>query len=347
MDGDECEFSDPELSRSHRGSVASSVSRTQDVLVYLVGDSAVHLCVEGVVSVCVQELGRLVRQPLNITDCDQDAFAFWLCSPLLELQLKPKHQPYKLCRQWQDLLYRFTDASTEDISVDEPCLQYKRNVFYPKAKELQVEDEGVLKLLYEEARLNILENRYPCDPEHWIRLGALSCAIEFGSGLDDYKLIVAVREKKLTSFLPAHVVLGPGGFFSSLRARGSRQGELEQRLLKEYRTLSSTQGSAALFRQYLSTCHKLPYYGRLTCDFQSFKSPFCLSLPLSCSISLSGGRGFMLVEAGCLISPDSDQLGQAGAGCHGEGRTHCSPASAVTVRKSRLLHFKIPLKRSF
>ncbi|XP_022522491.1 FERM domain-containing protein 8 isoform X2 [Astyanax mexicanus] len=261
MDGDECEFSDPELSRSHRGSVASSVSRTQDVLVYLVGDSAVHLCVEGVVSVCVQELGRLVRQPLNITDCDQDAFAFWLCSPLLELQLKPKHQPYKLCRQWQDLLYRFTDASTEDISVDEPCLQYKRNVFYPKAKELQVEDEGVLKLLYEEARLNILENRYPCDPEHWIRLGALSCAIEFGSGLDDYKLIVAVREKKLTSFLPAHVVLGPGGFFSSLRARGSRQGELEQRLLKEYRTLSSTQGSAALFRQYLSTCHKLPYYG--------------------------------------------------------------------------------------
>ncbi|XP_022522493.1 FERM domain-containing protein 8 isoform X3 [Astyanax mexicanus] len=213
MDGDECEFSDPELSRSHRGSVASSVSRTQDVLVYLVGDSAVHLCVEGVVSVCVQELGRLVRQPLNITDCDQDAFAFWLCSPLLELQLKPKHQPYKLCRQWQDLLYRFTDASTEDISVDEPCLQYKRNVFYPKAKELQVEDEGVLKLLYEEARLNILENRYPCDPEHWIRLGALSCAIEFGSGLDDYKLIVAVRCAFFAGEIdkPAQGILHRGG----------------------------------------------------------------------------------------------------------------------------------------
>ena len=36
-----------------------------------------------------------------------------------ELQLKPRHQPYKLCRQWQDLLYRFTEASAEDISQGE------------------------------------------------------------------------------------------------------------------------------------------------------------------------------------------------------------------------------------
>lgn len=37
----------------------------------------------------------------------------------LDLQLKTRHQPYKLCRQWQDLLYRFTDASEEDISQGE------------------------------------------------------------------------------------------------------------------------------------------------------------------------------------------------------------------------------------
>ncbi|KAI4882165.1 hypothetical protein NFI96_021731 [Prochilodus magdalenae] len=261
MDGDECEFSDPELSHSHRGSVASSLSRAQDVLVYLVGDSAVQLCVEGVGSVSVQELGRMVRQTLHVPDSDQDAFAFWLCSPLLELQLKPKHQPYKLCRQWQDLLYRFTEASSEDISIDEPCLQYRRNVFYPRSKELQIDDEGVLRFLYDEARLNILEGRYPCDPEHWLRLGALSCAIDCGTGLDDQKLITLIREKKLSSFLPAHVVLGSGGFFSSLRSRGSRHAELEQSLLKEYRTLSGPQEPGALIRQYLTTSHALPYYG--------------------------------------------------------------------------------------
>lgn len=59
----------------------------QDVLIYLVGDSAVHLCVEGVSSVTVQELGRSVREALHIPDSAQEAFAFWLCSPLLGKKL--------------------------------------------------------------------------------------------------------------------------------------------------------------------------------------------------------------------------------------------------------------------
>uniref|UniRef100_A0A8C7K087 FERM domain-containing protein 8 n=1 Tax=Oncorhynchus kisutch TaxID=8019 RepID=A0A8C7K087_ONCKI len=237
----------------------------QDVLVYLVGDSAVHLCVEGVGCVSVQELGHSVREALHIPDSAMDVFAFWLCSPLLELQLKPKHQPYKLCRQWQDLLYRFTEASEEDISQDEPSLQYRRNVFYPKSKELQIEDEGVLRLLYDEARVNILAGRFPCDPETWMGLGALSFALELGIGLDDQKATAALREKKLISFLPVHVSGGGGGLFSTLRGKGGRQAGLEHNLLEEYRKIS-TSGSTPLeptqrLRQYLSTCHSLPYYG--------------------------------------------------------------------------------------
>lgn len=57
----------------------------------------------------------------------------------------------------------------------------------------QIKDEGVLRLLYDEARMNILDGRYPCDPEHWLALGALSCAIELGAGLDEQKLLAAVR----------------------------------------------------------------------------------------------------------------------------------------------------------
>lgn len=125
----------------------------QDVLIYLFGETAVHLTVEGLGSVTVQELGRIVRETIHIPESAQDVFAFWLTSPLLgknlsfphscsdssfgsilqtlltvwhsppayssELQLKARHQPYKLCRQWQDLLYRFTEASEEDISQGE------------------------------------------------------------------------------------------------------------------------------------------------------------------------------------------------------------------------------------
>ncbi|KAA0703998.1 FERM domain-containing protein 8 [Triplophysa tibetana] len=222
-----------EHSHSQRGSVASSVTRVQDLMVYLASDSAVHLTLEGLGCMSAKELGRSVREPLNIPNSAVDVFAFWFCSPLLELQLKPKHHPYKLCRQWQDLLYRFTDASAEDISQDEPSLLYKRSVFYPKSKELQIDDEGVLKLLYDEAKNNILEGRYP--------------------------------EKKLCSFLPAHVTLG-GGFLSTLRGRGGRLAEMEQNLIKEYRSVcSSSDGSRVeptpLLHQYLRTCHALPYYG--------------------------------------------------------------------------------------
>lgn len=55
----------------------------QDVLIYLFGESAVHLSVEGLGSVTVQELGRIVREALHIPESAQDAFAFWLSSPLL------------------------------------------------------------------------------------------------------------------------------------------------------------------------------------------------------------------------------------------------------------------------
>ncbi|XP_051255968.1 FERM domain-containing protein 8 [Dicentrarchus labrax] len=268
MEGDDCSFPlDSSDDHSQRGSVASSatLSRAQDVLIYLFGESAVHLTVEGLGSVNVQELGRSVREALHIPESAQDAFAFWLCSPLLDLQLKARHQPYKLCRQWQDLLYRFTEASEEDISQDEPYLQFRRNVFYPKSKELQIGDEAVLRLLYEEARSNILTGRYPCDPEHWMGLGALSFALDEGTGLDGEQFTAIIREKKLSSFLPAHAAMGSGGLFSTLRGKSSRQAGLEQKLLEAYRKISTSAGKSPeptqLLHQYLNTCHNLPYYG--------------------------------------------------------------------------------------
>lgn len=58
---------------------------------------------------------------------------------------------------------------------------------------LQIEDEGVLRLLYEEAKHNIIAGRYPCDPEHWASLGALSLALDEGTGLERQKLTSAIR----------------------------------------------------------------------------------------------------------------------------------------------------------
>lgn len=56
-----------------------------------------------------------------------------------------------------------------------------------------MEDEAVLRLLYEEARNNILTGRYPCDPEHWAALGALSLALDEGPGLNDQQLTTTIK----------------------------------------------------------------------------------------------------------------------------------------------------------
>lgn len=73
------------------------------------------------------------------------------------------------------------------------------------------------------------------------------------------------REKKLSSYVPAHVAMGSGGLFSTLRGKSSRQAGLEQNLLEAYRKISTSAGSSPeptqLLHQYLHTCHTLPYYG--------------------------------------------------------------------------------------
>lgn len=124
--------------RSHRSSVSSVGARAADVLVYLADDTVVPLAVESLPSLSAHELHRAIREVLQLPDVALDAFALWLVSPLLEVQLKPKHQPYKLGRQWPELLLRFTVAPDDDVAMDEPSLQFRRNVFFPKQRELQV-----------------------------------------------------------------------------------------------------------------------------------------------------------------------------------------------------------------
>lgn len=122
MDGTEGSGGQPgPAERSHRSSVSSVGARAAaDVLVYLADDSVVPLAVENLPALSAQELHRAVREVLQLPDVALEAFALWLVSPLLEVQLKPKHQPYKLGRQWPELLLRFTDAPDDDVAMDEP-----------------------------------------------------------------------------------------------------------------------------------------------------------------------------------------------------------------------------------
>ncbi|XP_029402185.1 FERM domain-containing protein 8 isoform X2 [Mus pahari] len=253
--------------RSHRSSV-SSVGARADVLVYLADDTVVPLAVENLSSISAHELHRAVREVLQLPDVALEAFALWLVSPLLEVQLKPKHQPYKLGRQWPELLLRFTDASDDDVAMDEPSLQFRRNVFFPRRRELQVHDEEVLRLLYEEAKSNVLSARYPCDLEDCEVLGALVCRVQLGPYQPGQPAACTLREK-LDSFLPAHLCKRGHGLFAAFRGRGAKTGPGEQGLLNAYRQVKEVTGNdsereatlGSHYRAYLLKCHELPFYG--------------------------------------------------------------------------------------
>ncbi|CAO2584362.1 FERM domain-containing protein 8 [Lemmus lemmus] len=254
--------------RSHRSSVSSVGARAADVLVYLADDTVVPLAVENLSSVSAHELHRAVHEVLQLPDVALEAFALWLVSPLLEVQLKPKHQPYKLGRQWPELLLRFTDATDDDVAMDEPSLQFRRNVFFPKRRELQIHDEEVLRLFYEEAKGNVLTARYPCDLEDCEVLGALVCRVQLGPYQPGQPAACTLREK-LDSFLPAHLCKRGHGLFAAFRGRGAKTGPGEQGLLNAYRQVKEATGNdseheatlGSHYRAYLLKCHELPFYG--------------------------------------------------------------------------------------
>ncbi|XP_063800876.1 FERM domain-containing protein 8 [Pseudophryne corroboree] len=247
-----------------RGSVSSSGARSMDVIVYLMNEEAIPLTVDGLSVITAHELHRIIRDSLHLPDIAQEVFALWLISPFLEVQLKPKHQPYKVCRQWHDLLSRFTNCSTEDIQQDEPSLQFRRNIFFPKSRELQICNEEILRLLYDEAKYNVLEGRYPCDVEDCEFLGGLACRLELGP-YNQEKHTPSTLRPKLEYFLPSHICKKRNGLLTAFKNRGNRQASFEQTLLNTYKTvtenISCGEGEATNYKEYLKKCHELPYYG--------------------------------------------------------------------------------------
>ncbi|KAM9250273.1 FERM domain-containing protein 8, partial [Cariama cristata] len=106
-------------------------------LAFLPDGSAVPLVLEPPPGPTAGELLSRLQGALRLPPIATEALALWLASPLLEVQLKPRHRPLRLARQWPELLLRLSLGSHAQIAQDEPCLQLRRNVFFPKSKELE------------------------------------------------------------------------------------------------------------------------------------------------------------------------------------------------------------------
>lgn len=129
------------------------------------------------------DLLQLMAEHLNIDEeVVNESLAIWLISPLFELQLKPYHLAYELFNKWPLFLRRFTTATEDEITEDEPLLVLRRNVHLTIPLEImyQNEYENLTEILYFDAKEEYMSGRYIVDITNCVKVAALQLAIENG-----------------------------------------------------------------------------------------------------------------------------------------------------------------------
>ncbi|CAH1112328.1 unnamed protein product [Psylliodes chrysocephalus] len=183
-------------------------------------------------------------------------FTLWMISPLLELQLKPLHKPYEIRQRWTHLLEQYSHASYHKQQRDEPRLIFQRNVFFSQQLEEKIKDQKILELLYEEARHNILQGRYPCEEVHYIMLGGIQARIELGPYNPQEHTIHFFREKQ-AKYLPLHVRKSSTWSWLPISSKNSA----EVKLLEQFKRIPNATTNRKLMKKYLEFCWSLPFYG--------------------------------------------------------------------------------------
>uniref|UniRef100_A0A1I7XNF8 Glutathione-specific gamma-glutamylcyclotransferase n=1 Tax=Heterorhabditis bacteriophora TaxID=37862 RepID=A0A1I7XNF8_HETBA len=195
-----------------------------------------------------------------------EAFALWMVSPLLEVQLKPHHCPFEVRRGWPTLLARFAnDASEEEVAVDEPVLFFRRNVQLSEVRENEIVTfcGNSLELLFLDARSALFLDRLPMSPIHAAELAGIGFALDYGV-YDVKQHTCDFIRKNIETQLPEHLaymIRGPMVFGRAL----SGTKELENMLIESWKASSNglnTNGLDELRRQYLVKIRESsPCYG--------------------------------------------------------------------------------------
>lgn len=203
------------------------------------------------------------NKQLNIDPKYKDLFAIWITSTYLELQLQPKHKPFNVLAKWDSYLEKYGPielfTNQELIEKDEPTLSFQRNVFSHKLQEtgIELKDILVLRLLYEESKLNVLDGKYPIDS--YEELAAIQAAIDLGP-FDSNEHSVEYFKQHLNDYIPSNYNKTNGLIRTlSLNSHSSR---CAQQIVKEFKNISKDETNEyKLLRKYMEICWSLPFYG--------------------------------------------------------------------------------------
>ena len=275
----------PELRQSlPQRKVENEVNSNQmlDLTVVLMNESSVSMNVTEKPSCLTAKdvLNKVLSKDNNTDKIEFDfdikfkkLFSIWITSPYLELQLQPQHRPFNLLAKWDSLLKKhgpielITDPTL--IEKDEPTLTLQRNVFCDQTIEREIEetDIGALYLLYFEAKMNVLDGRYPTNSEELEPKGnvvellaAYQTIIESGP-YNTTNYSVEHFRQNLKEYIPLNYLKVSNGLIRTL-SRSTPSMRCSQKIHDKYKELSNQKLSKyKLLKSYLEICWKIPCYG--------------------------------------------------------------------------------------
>lgn len=210
----------------------------------------------------VQQLNQQMLREFNMPEIPYaDIFTIWICSPSLELQLKPEHKPLEHMSSWQrKIVGQLTDG---DPTQEEPHLKWRRNAKISLIVERGVEHPDAVRLLFYEAKQNYINAFYPCKEPDVLLFGSILLYLNHGGTDQQAAKAFVSSHKNLTQLVPQ----------PNLKSRSN----WGNRIYHKYRELCNKDPPMrpqVLQMDFLNNCRNLTVYGSafFTGDLQTGNS---------------------------------------------------------------------------
>ncbi|EFO26235.2 hypothetical protein LOAG_02247 [Loa loa] len=244
--------------------ISSILDDSLDITIYWADEKGLKFSLVGGKLATASSLLLLLADHLGvIAEVFKQVCALWMVSDLLEVQLKPHHNPYEIRKNWAQFVQRFTFAESSESAADEPLLVLKRNVQLSVERERELEEEYSIEILteilYRNAKQEVLNGRYICDIDLNIKLAALQMAIDLEP--NDNLDTLDMSGEEVEAFFPLKYRHNVKTFYLfGIPVIGCKG--LEARILQEYRNIRlNFESKHSCRKAYLNIVRNTPFYG--------------------------------------------------------------------------------------
>ncbi|KAJ3148672.1 Krev interaction trapped protein 1 [Geranomyces variabilis] len=129
-------------------------------------------------------ISTIIAQKESLPPEAAHLFTLWIVAKDLEIQLRPDADIFTIMAQWNTMVLDFThypEAIDPSHPINRHWFVYRREASVTKDAERRYTDDATVRLLYGEAKRNVMTGRYVCTLSDAVALGGIMLAISAGS----------------------------------------------------------------------------------------------------------------------------------------------------------------------